>query len=586
MPKTGAAWRGSFSHSARLPKLEAMTFWPLNIPLAIHAWLPLGLATLVPLLLLAAFIATSRRGAHAIATVLALRTVLLLGVGFATLVSVATLSVVHTGLRELRQRHESQVRDLARELERVPRALLPAEAPLRFALFRAKDASVAFIATSGDGCAMTCMLSAVDNGLNQTDIRTTLARRWPGKSGREVTVSLAGRPYLFVAEPLITAGVAQGFVVAGIEAEYLAEQATRTAWILLGISYVLLVVVGWSSWRLLNSSLGARIHAITTQIQQGSADEPIETLAIEGHELRELADSVSAYISSTLEAQKSSDERYRRLVELAPDGVIMCSNASIKFANPAALALSGAKSRYDIIGVPIEQFLELDAQAPVNAKTRPGKWKRVDGRVLHVEVAEIADAREGTAQYLIRDVTDRRNREEALAHRAEHDSLTGLVNRARFESRLSELLEPGSSSSRLGASRQIAVMFIDLDGFKPVNDRYGHAAGDAVLIAVAERLRDSTRGSDLVARLGGDEFAVLLEVRDHAEVTAVSERILSSLERPIPFDEVELRIGASIGISDTHVGDGETPLSAAELVRIADTAMYSAKQSGGNRAAA
>jgi diguanylate cyclase (GGDEF)-like protein/PAS domain S-box-containing protein len=564
-----------------------MTLWPANFPLALHAWLPLGLAALVPLALLAAFIAASRRRLPAIATVLALRTVLLLGAGFAILVSVATFSVVHTGLRELRERHESDVRTLAHELERVPRAMLPGEAPLRFALFRAKNASVAFIAVSGDACVKSCTMSAVGDGLNPTDARKSVARFWPGKPGREVTVALSGKPYLFVAESLIDGASSRGLVVAAIEAEYLAVQATRTAWILLGISYLLLVVVGWSSWRLLNSSLGTRIHAITSQIRKGSVEEPIETLQIEGAELRELADSVSSYISATLEAQKSSDERYRRLVELAPDAIVMCSNASIKFANPAALRLSGTKSRYDIIGVPIEQFLELDrGGAARSGGTRSGKWKRVDGRVLHVEVAEIADASEGTAQYLIRDVTDARNREEALAHRAEHDSLTGLVNRARFEGRLAELLEPGSSSSRLGQSRQIAVMFIDLDGFKPVNDRYGHAAGDAVLVAVAERLRDSTRGSDLVARLGGDEFAVLLEVRDHAEVTAVSERILSSLERPIEFDGSELRIGASIGIADTHVGDGETPLSAAELLRTADAAMYTVKQAGGSRAAA
>jgi diguanylate cyclase (GGDEF)-like protein len=130
----------------------------------------------------------------------------------------------------------------------------------------------------------------------------------------------------------------------------------------------------------------------------------------------------------------------------------------------------------------------------------------------------------------------------------------------------------------LGVSRQIAVLFIDLDGFKPVNDQYGHAAGDAVLVAVAERLRDSTRGSDLVARFGGDEFAVLLEVRDHDEVTRVAQRILASLERSIPYEGQELRIGASIGIADTHVGGTTPALTAAELLHAADLAMYAVKQ--------
>jgi diguanylate cyclase (GGDEF)-like protein/PAS domain S-box-containing protein len=565
-----------------------MNFLPAHVPLALRAWLPLGLAAFVPLALIAAIAPFSRRRARAIATVLALRTVALLGLGFAALIAVATVSVVQTGLRELRQRHESDVRGLAQEIERVPAGLLAVEAQLRFTLFRAKDASVAFVAVGTDGCGASCVISPVDRQLTVSEVKHRLAAAWPDRSGREITISMAGKSYLLVAAPLIEGNTDRGLVVAGIQADYLVTQATRTAWVLLALSYALLCLVGWSSWQQLDSSLGSRIHAITAQIRKGSADEPIETLQIDGQELRELADSVSSYIKATLDAQKSSDERYRRLVELAPDGVIMCSKASIKFANSAALALSGAKSRYDVVGVPIEQFLEFEPGHEKSLKSlpRPARWKRIDGTVLHVEVAEIADAGEGTAQYLVRDVTDRHHREAALAHRAEHDSLTGLVNRARFESRLVELVHPGSANARLGTSRQIAVLFIDLDGFKPVNDRYGHAAGDAVLVAVADRLRDSTRGSDLIARLGGDEFAVLLEVRDHAEVTAVSDRILSSLEQAIVYDGQELHVGASIGIADTHVGGEERALTAAELLHAADLAMYSAKQSGGNRAAA
>jgi diguanylate cyclase (GGDEF)-like protein len=198
--------------------------------------------------------------------------------------------------------------------------------------------------------------------------------------------------------------------------------------------------------------------------------------------------------------------------------------------------------------------------------------------MLDVEVAEITDAGDGSAQYVVRDITEIKTREAALAHRAEHDWLTGLVNRAHFASRLEETLASEGGSARLGPSRQIAVLFIDLDGFKPVNDQHGHAAGDAVLVAVAERLRDSTRGSDLVARLGGDEFAVLLEVRDHDEVTRVAQRILASLERSIAYEGQDLNIGASIGIADTHVGGTAPALTAAELLHAADLAMYAVKQ--------
>ena len=114
-----------------------MNFWPSQIPLALHAWLPVGLAAFVPLALVAALVPLSRRRARAIATVLALRTVVLLGFVFVTLVAVAAVSVVHAGLGELRQRHEADVRSLARELEQLPGAMLPVEAPLRFTLFRA-----------------------------------------------------------------------------------------------------------------------------------------------------------------------------------------------------------------------------------------------------------------------------------------------------------------------------------------------------------------------------------------------------------------------------------------------------------------
>ena len=406
---------------------------------------------------------------------------------------------------------------------------------------------------------------------------------------------------LLVSAPLHdAAGVAKGSVVAGFDAQYLGDQAARTGWVLLVLSYVLLALVGWSSWRQVSRSLAARIHAITSQVQAGRVEEASDRLAIEGQELRELADSVTRYIETTLEQQKSRDERYRRLVDLAPDGVLMCSSTSIKFANSAALALAGARNRHDMIGVPIDTFLEFDKPLPPDeprSTLRPAQWKRLDGTVLHVEVAEIASSGDNAGgrsadgeadfrQYLVRDVTDRHHREAALAHRAEHDSLTGLVNRACFESRLTELAQPGSASPRLGPSRQVAVLFIDLDEFKPVNDRYGHAAGDTVLVAVAERLRDSTRGSDLVARLGGDEFAVLLEVRNHDEVKQVSDRILASLGVPIAYEGQELRVRASIGIADTPVGANEHPLTASEILRAADIAMYAAKQSGGNRAAA
>ena len=558
-----------------------MNLWPTQIPIAAHAWLPLGIAASVPLALLA-LIPLARQRARSLATVVAFRTVAMLGVGFAILVAVTAFSIVHTGLTELRQRHEADIRALAQNLGTVSPALLPVEAQLRSTLFVAKAENVSFVVTGdAQACAKLCVAGGVDAKLAQTEVKRRVAANWPTSSGDEYAVSIAGRPFLLIPEPIVDGSTTRAMVVAGIDATYLIRQAMRTAWILLAIGYGMVILVGLSSWRYLNTSVGTRIHAITKQVKKGTADDDAsETLQLHADELRELADSVSHYIRTTLEAQKSSDERYRRLVELAPDGIIMCTKASIKFANSAAIQLAGVKSRYDVIGAPISQFLEFELRNAEQAVgvPRAARWKRKDGTVLHVQVSEIADARDGSAQYLVRDITEIKNREAALAHRAEHDWLTGLVNRARFEARLDELLMTGSAPARLGASRQVAVLFIDLDGFKPINDRYGHAAGDAVLVAVAERLKDSTRGSDLVARLGGDEFAILLEVRDHDEVTRVADRILTSLDRAIVHEGQELKVGASIGIADTHVG-GDTPaLTAAELLHAADLAMYAVKQ--------
>jgi diguanylate cyclase (GGDEF)-like protein/PAS domain S-box-containing protein len=331
------------------------------------------------------------------------------------------------------------------------------------------------------------------------------------------------------------------------------------------------------------------------QLRLGIADESVATLHKDGHELRELADSVSTYIRQTLAQQRSNEDRYRRLIELAPDAVLICSDAGIRFANPAAISLAGVQRRLDMIGLPIDKFLDFEKGdptiSPSDSGLKPARWRRVNGEILHVEVAEVEYVDSGVTirQYVVRDVTRRRAREAALAHRAEHDALTGLVNRSRFQARLGELLSPHLAPVDPADTREAAVLFIDLDDFKPINDKYGHAAGDAVLVSVAARLREATRGTDLVARLGGDEFAVLIEVREANEVLTVAKRILRSLRQPIRFENNLLLVRASIGIanaarnrsSDEPVVHGDN--AAAELLRAADAAMYVAKAGGGDR---
>src|SRR5581483_8034117 len=153
-----------------------------------------------------------------------------------------------------------------------------------------------------------------------------------------------------------------------------------------------------------------------------------------------------------------------------------------------------AKNRADLVASPIHQFLTFEEgrrESDKSGELRPGTWKRMDGSTRHVEVAEITDTSGGEVirQFVVRDITNRRLREAALMKRAEHDALTGLVNRARFEASLAELLASTRAPKNPDDQRHIVAMYIDLDGFKPVNDTYGHAAGDAVLVAVADRLR-------------------------------------------------------------------------------------------------
>ena len=165
-----------------------------------------------------------------------------------------------------------------------------------------------------------------------------------------------------------------------------------------------------------------------------------------------------------------------------------------------------------------------------------------------------------------------RELQHQLEHQAYHDSLTGLANRTLFIDRVDEALARRDPT--------VAVLFVDIDDFKTVNDTLGHTVGDQLLIAVAERLCQCVRPTDTVARFGGDEFAVLLDRLDGPEdVVVVAERILASLAQRMPAGDEAVSVGASVGIATNHAGSTR----AGELIRDADVAMYDAKQRGKGR---
>lgn len=205
-------------------------------------------------------------------------------------------------------------------------------------------------------------------------------------------------------------------------------------------------------------------------------------------------------------------------------------------------------------------------------KVRSGELRR-----HHLAISSVRDSQLRTRFYvgMLQDITDRHAAEEAIHYQALHDNLTGLANRSLLMEQLEREVALGL---RQGSS--FALLYIDLDGFKPVNDQLGHAAGDALLLEVSQRLRQCTRESDMVCRQGGDEFVVLVpQAGTASELNRLAGKLQQQLSLPFMLPERTVRISASIGIARFP----EHGRSADELLRAADEAMYRAKGAGGDR---
>ena len=304
--------------------------------------------------------------------------------------------------------------------------------------------------------------------------------------------------------------------------------------------------------------------------------------------------SLATHISLALESaaltedlhRRKSETRFRSLVAHASDLItVLDADGVVNYQSPSIERVLG----YTVEETEGRRFDRLLAEGdrPRLAQILDGhtdgldtiaiecSLRHADGRWLQFEVHStdlLEDEHVGGLVLNSRDISERKAFEDQLSHQAFHDPVTGLANRALFADRVGHSLV---GTRRSGA--QVAVMFVDLDDFKTVNDSLGHQAGDTVLVEVARRLESAVRPSDTVARFGGDEFAILLdEVASTDEAAMVADRVLAGLEQPVALDGKEVYARASIGIcmsdEDLRAQDAE------EFLRNADLAMYMAKR--------
>ncbi len=283
-------------------------------------------------------------------------------------------------------------------------------------------------------------------------------------------------------------------------------------------------------------------------------------------------------ISVNHEQTNESESRFQQLATVCDQAVLMLTGEKIAFANEAALGVLGAIRPDQIVGQPGNRIaFPPDMNPHVGSLSAPfadTNLRRLDGVEVRVNLAILQCRFEGreAVMAVARDVGSTQRLERRLQFMSRHDILTELPNRTDFRDRLK-----GAMARAQRHGRQVAVMLINLDGFKAVNSRYGANVADSLLQEVARRLTDCVRDADSVGRVSGDEFGLILEAIDQREqATVVANRVLQSIRSPFTIDAEKIEVTASAGIaaspSDTRDLDA--------LLRMADVAMYAAKEAG------
>ena len=277
---------------------------------------------------------------------------------------------------------------------------------------------------------------------------------------------------------------------------------------------------------------------------------------------------------------RDSEERMRKLAEATDEGIVFHKDTVITDVNAALLRMCGY-TLAEMVGRKTLEFVPESCKQVVIDYIKAGREDPYEAAITHKDGREIPVEMVGKTMpfkgetyrlAVVRDITARKEAQKRIEFMAHHDMLTQLPNRTYMQERLEKVL--ALARRRHGAA---AILFIDLDNFKTVNDSLGHHAGDQLLCEIARRLSGAVRDADLVARLGGDEFLVVLsDLASRADAAIVAAKLLEIINAAAQIDGHRLSVSPSIGIS-VFPGDGE---SADELIRHADAAMYHAKDSG------
>jgi len=419
-------------------------------------------------------------------------------------------------------------------------------------------------------------------------------------------VGLDGVRRIFAFAPLFSRPSCCAYAVVGIPAREVYAKANRAfvrnVSLMTGVA-LLVLALAWVGSDMLVLKRVRALSSAARRMGQGDLaarsglphDE--EELGQLARSFDEMAGNLEAWKEQVLQSnQEFENLSYRNQLILDSAGEGICGvdmEGMITFVNPAAASMLGYQVE-ELLGLSLHQAVHYrkadgtpfpQEECPMHEAIEDGishqggdemLWRK-DGSGFYTDytVIPMLEGEKVTgAVVTFKDITERKRHEEQLAHQATHDTLTGLANRTILNDRTGLLIERAAREKSV-----VALLLLDLDRFKEINDSLGHGAGDELLRGMAARLTDLVRDSDTVARLGGDEFVVLVEMEVADGAISIAQKILDALTIPFSIAGQEVFIGASIGIS-LYPKDGD---SSEELLKNADVAMYRAKSRGRNR---